>query len=66
MLSLRALKDLNVSQKELGWTDDEKYKFAAREIIVYEQDEVSATRPTGKDESVESLPLKMNLSESMA
>eukprot|EP00750_Incisomonas_marina_P000064 INCI10042.1.p1 GENE.INCI10042.1~~INCI10042.1.p1 ORF type:complete len:457 (-),score=76.50 INCI10042.1:1147-2517(-) len=41
MLSLRALKDLATTQHEEGWSDEEKYRFAAREIITFERDELS-------------------------
>ena len=41
MLSLRALKDLATTQQEEGWSDEEKYRFAAREIVTFERDELS-------------------------
>ncbi len=36
---MQALRDLPESQQAFGWTDDEKYMHAAREIVSFERNE---------------------------
>ena len=40
MLTVRALHDLRETQKAKGWTNEQKYRFAAREIVMFERDEL--------------------------
>lgn len=55
MLTTKALRDLTKVQKELKWTNEEKYRVTAREVISFERDELSLLQSSHRSAMIDSM-----------